>query len=84
MIKDLLDYKRDESGNITRPPRLYVTDNCKQVIWMLENYTGKAGETGASKDPCDTVRYMASAELVHVTDRTFAVRGANETENEDD
>jgi hypothetical protein len=63
LIRDLLEMKRDEHGLIEYAPRLYVTENCRQVIWALENYTGKSGEAGASKDPIDCLRYMASAEL---------------------
>lgn len=75
LVKDLLELKRDAEGLIETPPRLYVTENCKQVIWALENYTGKSGEEGASKDPIDCLRYMASADLCYVDERTLGSRG---------
>jgi hypothetical protein len=82
LIKELLDYKVDKgSGKIVQPPRLYVSEDCRQVIWALENYTGRSGETGASKDVIDTLRYMAGGDLVHVTDRTFKIRSASEQDD---
>jgi hypothetical protein len=47
-------------------PHLYVAENCKQVIWALENYTGLSGEAGACKDFVDLVRYMALGRLRYV------------------
>lgn len=75
LVRDLLELRRDTEGRIERPPRLYVAENCKQVIWALENYTGKSGEVGASKDPIDCLRYMASAELLYVDSKTLGSRG---------
>jgi hypothetical protein len=75
LVKDLLEMKRDDKGLIEFAPRLYVTENCRQVIWALENYTGKSGETGASKDPIDCLRYMASAELCFLGPGVLGSRG---------
>jgi len=70
-------------GRITQMPRLFVCEDCLQVIWALQNYTGKAGETGACKDVIDVLRYMASAELVEVSPETFRVKGAGEWGSDD-
>jgi hypothetical protein len=51
---------------IVNEPQLYICRDCLQVIWCLENYTGIDGEKGASKDPADLLRYMATAELDYV------------------
>jgi hypothetical protein len=83
LIRDLLEYRRDAQGRITMMPRLFVAENCKQVIWALENYTGKSGETGACKDVIDVLRYMASGDLIDVTDRTFCIRSAEEIGNDE-
>lgn len=48
-------------------PRLFVSEDCRQVIWALSNWTGRAGEEGACKDPVDTVRMaVTSADLVYI------------------
>lgn len=74
-IKELLEYQRGPDGKITRPPRLFVSEDCHQVIWALNNYTGKSKEAGASKDVIDTIRYMAGANLIPVDAGTFGSRG---------
>ena len=56
----------DEGMPGLRQPRLFVCDECRQVIWCLENYTGRSGGTGASKDFIDLVKYAMLAELEHV------------------
>jgi len=66
LIQDLLEVKRDEQGRIEKAPRLFVTENCRQVIWALENFTGLSGEEGACKDPIDCLEYMARGNLIHV------------------
>jgi hypothetical protein len=66
LIREMLACRRDENGVITRMPRLFVLRSCHQHIWALENYTGKAGEQGASKDPIDNLRYIVGADLFHV------------------
>jgi len=66
LIRDLLEVKRDEQGRIEKPPRLFVTENCRQVIWALENFTSRAGEAGACKDPIDCLEYAARGDLIHV------------------
>lgn len=74
-IKELLEYQRGPDGKITRPPRLFVSEDCLQVIWALSNYTGKSKEAGAAKDVIDTIRYMAGANLIPVDSGTFGSRG---------
>jgi hypothetical protein len=43
-------------------PVLYVSENCRQVIWALTNWTGNDGEKGACKDFVDCVRYLRMEE----------------------
>lgn len=47
-------------------PELYVSRDCGNVIWTLENYTGKDGPKGASKDVADVLRYAELAELEYL------------------
>lgn len=41
------------------PPRLYVTNDCKNLIYALLTWTGHDGEDGATKDPIDCIRMAA-------------------------
>lgn len=44
-------------------PKLFVSASCKQLIWALENYTGRDGLQGACKDPIDCLRDMMTSGL---------------------
>lgn len=68
-VNELLEWNQDDQLTaVTNQPHLFVCEDCQQVRWMFENYTGRAGEKGAAKDPADLVRYMALAKLEHVGD----------------
>lgn len=58
--------------SIVNEPRLYVTENCEQVIWCLQNYTGLGGSKGAAKDFVDLGRYMATAPIDHLAPEMMA------------
>ena len=63
----LLEFNREQPlCPLVNEPRLYVTRNCEQVIWTLENYTGQGGESGGCKDFADLLRYLAMSDLRHV------------------
>ncbi len=55
-------------------PRLYVCEECQQVIWMFSNYTDRGGEKGGCKDFADLVRYMALADLQYFESNDFVSR----------
>ena len=75
IVRELLQYRRDETGSFTQAPRLYVVRRCRQVCWAFENYTGKAGADGACKEVIDCVRYLAGSRLRHVDPEESAVFG---------
>lgn len=56
-------------------PKLYVSNECHQVIWAMSNFTGRGGEKGACKDFVDLVRYAAIGELLHVSKNEFDGKG---------
>jgi hypothetical protein len=56
-------------------PRLYVTEDCRQFIWAMQNFTGHGGESGACKDFVDVCRYMALARLRHIDGRMLETTG---------
>lgn len=66
-INDLLRFEPTEPvAPILNCPRLFVSEDCAQVRWALENYTGMGGETGACKDFVDLVRYLAVSDVRHI------------------
>lgn len=60
---------------IANAPRLFVAEDCKQVLFALSNWTGLDGEKGASKDFVDLIRYMALARLHHREPGIMKTRG---------
>nr|WP_294577554.1 hypothetical protein [uncultured Rhodopila sp.] len=69
-VNELLDWNMEEPlCPVMNQPHLFVCEDCLQVRWMFENYTGLAGEKGACKDFADLVRYLALAKLEHVEGR---------------
>lgn len=58
------------SKNLARlnEPNLLVTENCPNLIYALENWTGKDGQAGACKDPIDCLRGAYLSDLDCVTD----------------
>ena len=67
-INDLLDYDEERPVDFHNSPRLYVSENCKNLIYSLSNWTNKDGNKGACKDPIDCLRYgvMAGIEDLEV------------------
>ena len=66
-VNDLLDWNQEQPMMpVLNAPRLFVCEDAMQVIWTLENFTGRGGAKGACKDFADLLRYMALAKLSHV------------------
>lgn len=67
LVTDLLAWDRSQPYMPhINAPRLYVSEEATQVIWALSNYTGRAGESGASKEWIDLLRHLAESAPVHV------------------
>lgn len=66
LINNLLDYNKAKEVGFENEPHLYISSECKAVIFALKEWTEADGKTGACKDPVDCLRYMAMASLVDV------------------
>ena len=63
MINDALSF--DTGRPISFPENmahLFVSEDCENVIWAMENWTGEGGQKGACKDFVDVVRWAAVLE----------------------
>lgn len=58
-----------------RAPTLIVASQCENTVWCMQNWTGRDGGEGASKDPVDTVRYLVIAGPMHYTADMLAPGG---------
>jgi hypothetical protein len=62
LINSLLDFDT-ENG---KEAKLYISAECKAVIFALKVWSGRDEKLGACKDPIDCLRYMALAALSDV------------------
>jgi len=47
-------------------PNLYICEDCRNIIFALNTWTGNDGQKGACKDPVDVVRYYFLKKLEYV------------------
>ncbi len=77
LITDLLAWNREADFMPgINAPRLFVSEECRQVIWALSNYTGRGGESGACKEWIDLLRHLAEESPLHVEPGRVATTGA--------
>jgi hypothetical protein len=75
-INEWLEWDREKPlDGAVNCPVLYVSEDCRQVIWALTNWTGNDGEKGACKDFVDCVRYLRMEEPRYVGGGTMKVTG---------
>jgi len=54
-------------------PKLYITENCKNLIYCLREWTGHDGDKGATKDPIDCLRYLVVMQPEHIDDKSIPI-----------
>ena len=75
-INDLLAWDQDKPLEpLLNEPRLYIHRRCRNTIWCLQNWTGRDGQKGASKDPVDCVGMMAAGNLQYVGEGALEATG---------
>lgn len=58
LINNLLDYDVEKPVSAHNQPRLLVSEDCDNIIFALQNWTGIDGKKGACKDFVDVVKYL--------------------------
>jgi hypothetical protein len=71
LINDLLDYDTGKPVSATNSPRLYIAENCKNLIYSLMEWTGVDGKHGACKDPIDVLRYFVLSTPTYLNDQSL-------------
>jgi len=59
IINDWMAYDQNQPVSIVNQPKIFISDECKNLMWCLREWTGNDGDKGASKDPIDVLRYLA-------------------------
>ena len=57
-VNEWLDYDETREVDYFNRPKLFVSEECVNLIFALQNWTGQDGTSGACKDPVDCLRYL--------------------------
>jgi phage terminase large subunit-like protein len=57
MINDALYFDDQKPLSLMNSPKLYICEDCLNLIFALATYTGSDGQKGACKDPVDCLRF---------------------------
>jgi len=57
-VNEWLDYDETREVNFFNRPKLLISEECVNLIFALQNWTGADGQSGACKDPIDVLRYF--------------------------
>ncbi len=78
LINDLLDYDTEKEVGLGNEPMLYISEQCTNMIFALQEWTGLDGRHGASKDPIDILRYAVLSRIEYAGgDRLRVVGGGS-------
>ena len=58
LINNLLSYDDTKPIDSMNAPKLYISDQCSNLIYAMSEYTNKGGKNEATKDPIDVLRYL--------------------------
>lgn len=77
MIINWLSYDDNQEISALNAPNLYITDNCKNMIFALAHYTGSGSPKSAgTKDAIDVLRYLVLSGASYVSDRDLEIKPA--------
>lgn len=75
-INDLLSFNEKQPlCAFLNEPKLYISEDCPQLIWALQTYTRHDGEKAACKDPIDCLRYFVTDDAEYVSEANMQCRG---------
>lgn len=57
LVNDALWWDKSRPMSFGNQPKLFISDACQNLIFAMETWTGADGGEGATKDPCDVLRY---------------------------
>lgn len=75
MINDLLSYDNSTELSYDNSPKLFISEECQNLIYCMREWTGLDKDAGASKDPIDCLRYLVVMKPQHTGDGYFSATG---------
>jgi len=70
LVNNLFAYDMSREVSILNEPKLYISEECQNLIYSLKTWTGSDGDKGASKDPVDALRYLILMDPIYVSRQT--------------
>lgn len=74
-INDGLRFDTDRPRDALNCPRLYISAECRNLIFALETWRNAEGRKGATKDPIDCLRYYVLSGATDVRDEDYETTG---------
>lgn len=71
-INSALSWDSSKPMTAINEPKLYVVEDCKNLIMALSEHVGSDGQKGASKDPIDCLGMLMCSRLEHVEPGSLA------------
>ena len=59
LISNKLAYDEEKEISSVNAPHLFISEECQNFIFAMQEYTAKGGKDEATKDPIDALRYIA-------------------------
>lgn len=59
LIANKLAYDEEREISSVNAPHLFISEECQNFIFAMQEYTAKGGKDEATKDPIDALRYIA-------------------------
>ena len=77
LINDYLDFDNDKPVTALNSPKYFISENCEQTIYAMQEYTGRDGLKGALKDVVDCDRYLFKAGVMSLDGNFLEATGGD-------
>jgi len=67
-VNDVLDYDPEQPVSALNQPRLFICEDCINLIFAMATWTGADGSKGATKDPIDVLFYWLQSDPIYMED----------------
>ena len=75
MINDGFAYDYTQELSPLNKPKLYISEDCVNLVYCVKEWTGQDGDKGATKDPIDCLRYLMVMNPEYTDDTTMSGYG---------
>ena len=77
LIQGLLAWNSEKDRDSINCPKLFISDQCENIIQAFVDYTAKGGPQEACKDCIDPIRYLAVSDIRYIAPEDMEGRGTS-------